>query len=197
MNVMYRRSGGLQHKYSPPEGGCAVVYTVGISDMKVSDNESDILVTHSLGSCIGLSLYDPEIRVGGLVHCMMPVSKLDPVKAAANPLMFTDTGVTALLKAVFDRGANRKRLIVTVAGAASLLDDKGFFKIGEKNHTILRKILWKNDILISEEDVGGNIVRTMYLYMNTGKTVIKRNILNMNAIQNEPGQQRARSREEK
>lgn len=179
------------------EGGHAVVYTVGISDMKVSDDESDILVTHSLGSCIGLSLYDPEIRVGGLVHCMMPVSKLDPVKAAANPLMFTDTGVTALLKAVFDRGANRKRLIVTVAGAASLLDDKGFFKIGEKNHTILRKILWKNDILISEEDVGGNIVRTMYLHMNTGKTVIKRNIMNLSAIQSEPGQQRARSREDK
>lgn len=160
-----------------------MVYTVGISDMKVSEDPSDILVTHSLGSCIGLSVYDPEICVGGLVHCMMPVSKLDPVKAAANPLMYTDTGVAALLKAVFDRGANRKRLIVTVAGAGSLLDEKGFFKIGEKNYTILRKILWKNDILISEEDVGGNVVRTMYLYMNTGKTVIKRNIMSANTVQ--------------
>ena len=172
-----------------------MIYNVGISDMKISDNESDILVTHSLGSCIGLSVYDPEIRVGGLVHCMMPVSKLDPVKAAANPLMFTDTGVTALLKAVFELGANRKRLIVTVAGAASLLDEKGFFKIGEKNHAILRKILWKNDILISEEDVGDNIVRTMYLYMETGKTVIKRNIMNVGAIPNDSAQ-RARLKEE-
>ncbi len=177
------------------EGGHAVIYTVGISDMKVSENASDVLVTHSLGSCIGLSLYDPEIGVGGLVHCMMPVSKLDPVKAAANPLMFTDTGVALLLQSLFDRGANRKRLIVTVAGAGSLLDDKGFFKIGEKNHMILRKILWKNDILISEEDVGGNVVRTMYLHMNTGKTVIKRNIINMNAVQSDVGQ-RTRLKEE-
>lgn len=177
------------------EGGHVVVYTVGISDMKVSDDESDILVTHSLGSCIGLSLYDPEIRVGGLVHCMMPVSKLDPVKAAANPLMYTDTGVTSLLKSMFERGANRKRLIATVAGAGSLLDEKGFFKIGEKNYTILRKMLWKNDILISEEDVGGNIVRTMYLYMNTGKTLIKRNIMSVNAVQNDVGQ-RNRLKEE-
>ncbi len=174
---------------NPCEGGPGVVYTVGISDMKVSDNESDILVTHSLGSCIGLSLYDPEIRVGGMVHCMMPVSKLDPVKASANPLMFTDTGVTALLKAVFDRGANRRRLIVTVAGAASLLDERGFFKIGEKNYAILRKILWKNDILISEEDVGGNIVRTMYLYMDSGRTLIKRNRMHQNGSQADAGQQ--------
>lgn len=177
------------------EGGPAVVHTVGISDMKVSEDETDILVTHSLGSCIGLSLYDPEIRVGGLVHCMMPVSKLDPVKAAANPLMYTDTGVTALLKSLFDRGANRKRLIVSVAGAASLLDDKGIFKIGEKNYAILRKILWKNDILISEEDVGGNIVRTMYLYMSTGKTLIKRNKIGVNGTQAE-ADQRFRLREE-
>lgn len=172
-----------------------MVHTVGISDMKVSEDETDILVTHSLGSCIGLSLYDPEIRVGGLVHCMMPVSKLDPVKAAANPLMYTDTGVTALLKALFDRGANRKRLIVSVAGAASLLDDKGIFKIGEKNYAILRKILWKNDILISEEDVGGNIVRTMYLYMSTGETLIKRNKMGVNGAQAE-ADQRFRLREE-
>ncbi len=180
---------------TPREGGTAVIHTVGISDMKVSDDESDILVTHSLGSCIGLSLYDPDIRVGGLVHCMMPVSKLDPVKAAANPLMYTDTGVTALLKALFDRGANRKRLIVTVAGAASLLDDKGIFKIGERNYAILRKMLWKNDILISKEDVGGNIVRTMYLYMDTGTTVIKRSRMSVSTAQDEAGQ-RPRLKEE-
>src|SRR5512145_3129250 len=168
----------MPDSHNAREGGPVVVYTVGISDMKVSDREADVLVTHSLGSCIGLSVYDPHVRVGGLVHCMLPVSKLDPVKAAANPLMYTDTGVASLLKAVFDRGANRNRLVVTVAGAASLLDEKGIFKIGEKNYAIVRKILWKNDILISDEDVGGNIVRTMYLYMDTGKTAIKRNIMN-------------------
>ncbi len=180
---------------NPCEGGSAVIHTVGISDMKVSDDDSDVLVTHSLGSCIGLSLYDPEIHVGGMVHCMMPVSKLDPVKAAANPLMYTDTGVTALLKAVFERGANRKRLIVAVAGAASLLDDKGLFKIGEKNYAILRKILWKNDILISQEDVGGNIVRTMYLYMDSGKTVIKRSRMSLGTTR-DAADQRPRMKEE-
>src|SRR5512145_2163645 len=162
------------------KGGHEVICTVGIADMAVSGSEADILVTHSLGSCIGLSIYDPDIRVGGLVHCMMPVSKLDPVKAAANPLMYTDTGVACLLKSMFDRGANRKRLVVTVAGAASLLDERGFFKI---------------DILISEEDVGGNIVRTMYLHMDTGQTEIRRKIVNGNPVPNDAAH-RTRFKEE-
>jgi len=150
-----------------------VIHTVGIADMKVSNRPEDIIVTHSLGSCIGLALYDPVVRCGGLIHCMLPLSKIDPEKARVSPLMFTDTGVPALLQAVFDMGAERSRLIAKVAGAASVLDDKGLFKIGERNYTVLRKVLWKNNILIASEDVGGTTARTVYLHLETGRTVIK------------------------
>jgi len=150
-----------------------VNHTIGISEMKVSSRPEDILVTYSLGSCIGVSLYDPAIQVGGLIHCMLPLSKIDPPKAEANPCMFTDTGVALLLQAVFDMGAERKRLVAKVAGAASFLDEKEMFRIGERNYTVLRKILWKNDILIAAEDIGGTISRTMYLYIAGGQTVVK------------------------
>ncbi|MBI5095376.1 MAG: chemotaxis protein CheD [Candidatus Hydrogenedentes bacterium] len=148
-------------------------HVVGISDMKVSNQASDILITYSLGSCVGLALYDPVSMVGGLIHCMLPLSKTDPAKAQAKPEMFVDTGATRLLQAVFDMGAERKRLIAKVAGASGLLDDKGLFKIGERNYTVLRKILWKNNILIASESVGGTIARTLSLYMDTGRTTIK------------------------
>ena len=87
--------------------------------------------------------------------------------------MFTDTGVVMLLEEVFKLGAERKRLIAKVAGAASLLDEKRLFKIGERNYTVLRKVLWKNNILIESEDIGGTRPRTMYLHMIDGRTVIK------------------------
>ena len=148
-------------------------HVIGISDMKVSHRDEDTLVTYSLGSCVGLSLYDPKACVGGLIHCMLPLSKIDPTKAKNNPHMFTDTGIPALLQAVFDLGAERKRLVAKVAGAARLLDTKGLFKIGERNHTVLRKILWKNNVLIDAEDTGGTKARTMTLYMETGMTTIK------------------------
>lgn len=148
-------------------------HTVGISDMKVTNRRDDVLVTYSLGSCVGLALYDPVAGVGGLIHCMLPLSKIDPAKAAANPYMFTDTGVPALIQAMFNMGAERRNLVAKVAGAGSLLDEKGLFKIGERNYTVLRKVLWKNSILIAAEDVGGSKARTVYLYMESGRTVIR------------------------
>jgi len=150
-----------------------MLVTVDISDMEVSKRSDDILVTYSLGSCVALSLYDPVVGIGGLIHCMLPLSKIDPVKARANPCMFTDTGVQALLQAVFDMGAKRENLVTKVAGGARLLDSKNLFRIGERNYTVLRKVLWKNNILITSEDVRGTIARTVYLYMDTGKTTIK------------------------
>jgi chemotaxis protein CheD len=141
--------------------------------MKVTNQRSDVIVTYSLGSCVGVTLYDPEACVGAMIHCMLPLSKVDHAKAEVRPFMFVDTGVPRLLQAVFDLGAQRKRLICKVAGGASLLDEKKLFRIGERNYTVLRKILWKNDILIDAEDIGGQKARTMYLYMATGQTTIK------------------------
>ena len=148
-------------------------HTVDISDMKATDRRDDVLVTYSLGSCVGVTLYDPTACVGGMIHCMLPLSKIDRAKAAEKPCMFVDTGIPLLLQTVFDLGAQRKNLICKVAGAASLLDEKKMFRIGERNYTVLRKILWKNNILIDAENVGGQMARTLHLYMDTGRTTIK------------------------
>jgi chemotaxis protein CheD len=141
--------------------------------MKVSICPEDLLVTHSLGSCIGLTLYDPVAKIGGMVHCMLPLASQDKTGKSTDPCVFTDVGVSRLLQGVFDRGAVRKRLIAKVAGGANLQDSMGTFKIGERNYTVLRKLLWKNSILISQQDVGGAIARTMTLEMATGKTFIR------------------------
>lgn len=148
-------------------------HVIGIAEMKVTNIPEDVLVTYSLGSCVGVSLFDPQARVGGMIHCMLPLSKIDAAKAEANPSMFTDVGVPNLIQAVFDLGADRRRLVAKVAGAASLLDEKGLFRIGERNYTVLRKVLWKNSILVAGEDVGGAASRTMHLYMDSGRTTIK------------------------
>ena len=150
-----------------------MLQTISVSEMHVSNVASDVLVTYSLGSCAGLSLYDPVACVGGMIHCMLPLSKIDREKAKINPQMFVDTGVPTLLQRLFNMGAQRKRLVAKVAGCAQLLDEKRLFKIGERNYTVLRKILWKNDILIAAEDVGGSVPRTIFLHMETGTTILK------------------------
>jgi len=141
--------------------------------MAVSQDPTDLLITYSLGSCIGLSLYDPAACVGGLVHCMMPLSRSDPERAAKEPCAYVDTGVVALLQAVFDLGARRCDLIAKVAGGASAFNEGSPLNVGKRNYAIVRKILWKNDILIAAEDVGGKRPRTMTLHMSNGITTVK------------------------
>lgn len=146
---------------------------MGISDLAVSNDPGEVLVTYSLGSCIGLVLYDPEACVGGMLHAMLPLSKMEKDKAAAKPAMFTDTGAVKLLTEMLRLGARKDRLIARLAGAASLLDDKKLFRIGERNYAVARKVLWKNDILIQAEECGGNKSRTLSLYMDTGRVTIR------------------------
>jgi chemotaxis protein CheD len=147
--------------------------TVDISDMKIARNREDVIVTYSLGSCVGLTLYDPVAGIGGMIHCMLPLSKIDPEKAKIKPYMFVDTGVASMLGELYALGAQRKNLIAKVAGAGSPLGREETFRIGQRNYTILRKFLWKNNILIAKEDVGGSKARTLYLYMADGRTTVK------------------------
>ena len=146
---------------------------VDIADMKVSATPDDELVTYSLGSCIGVSIWDPVARVGGMLHYMLPDSGLSPEKAKANPMMFADSGIPRLFKSAYKLGASKKRLVVKVAGGSQLLDDNGTFNIGKRNHVILRKIFWKNGILVESEHVGGSLSRTLRLNIKTGRVMLK------------------------
>jgi chemotaxis protein CheD len=146
---------------------------VNVSDARVSQDPDDVLVTYSLGSCIGVCVYDPVARCAGMLHFQLPTSTLDAGRAQANPCMFADTGMAALLREVAALGAQPRRLKVKIAGGAEILDDKGVFSIGKRNHTAIRKILWQQGLLLSAEMVGGSEPRTLYLHVADGNILVK------------------------
>ena len=143
-----------------------------VVDMKVGV-KNDEIVTHALGSCLGLMIYDPVAQVGGMLHAMLPLSKINPEKAAANPYMFVDKGVPILFKEVYGLGGKKERLIVKAAGCGSPMGKNQMFKIGERNYTVLKKMLWKNGVLLKAEEVGGSISRTVNFDISTGRITIK------------------------
>jgi len=147
---------------------------VVVADMKIGKKE-DVLVTHALGSCLGLMVYDPEVQIGGMLHAMLPLSKINREKAETNPFMFVDTGVTKLFTKLYELGCKKSRLMVKVAGCASPLGGNEMFRIGERNYLVLKKILWKNNVLITAEDIGGTVSRTVYFDILKGKITIKGN----------------------
>jgi len=146
---------------------------VGISDMKVSNNSDDVLITYSLGSCIGVTIWDPEVRTGGLLHYLLPDSNLNKEKAKKNPFIFSDSGVPLLFREAYKFGARKKRMIVKVAGGAHVLDNNDFFDIGKRNVLALRKIFWRNNVIVAGSDIGGTISRTIFFNIKTGVTLVK------------------------
>lgn len=146
---------------------------VGVGDMKVSGNPEVILATYSLGSCIGVAIYDPVVKVGGLLHYMLPESSLDVSKAQKNPYMFGDSGIPLLFKASYKLGAKKNRLKIMVLGGAQILDQNGLFNIGKRNHTLVRKMFWKNNVMIDFESVGGSVNRTVKLSVENGEASMK------------------------
>jgi chemotaxis protein CheD len=145
--------------------------------MKISSSAEDEIITFALGSCLGITLYDPISHVGAMVHVMLPSSSIDPVKATTNPYMFVDTGVKNLFLESYKVGAQRNRLVVFAAGGACAngLEQDDYFQIGKRNVTVLRSLLWKNGIILKNCDFGGNLARTMSLDVGTGQVLIRIN----------------------
>ncbi|VBB42507.1 putative chemoreceptor glutamine deamidase CheD [uncultured Desulfatiglans sp.] len=149
-------------------------YVVDVGDMKLG-KAGDLLVTHALGSCLGLMVYDPAAKVGGMLHAMLPLSRINQEKAIANPYMFVDTGVPQLFKALDTLGGKRERMVVKAAGCGKPLGGDQIFKIGERNYIVLKKLLWKNNILLRGEDIGGTVSRTVHFDLFSGETIISSN----------------------
>jgi chemotaxis protein CheD len=108
-----------------------------------------------------------------MLHYQLPTSTADVERAKRSPLMFADTGMEVLLAELASAGASPKRLRVTVAGAAQMLNDAGLFNIGKRNHAAIRKILWQKGMFIESEEVGGTSPRNLYLPIADGNAQIK------------------------
>lgn len=146
---------------------------VGVGDMAIAREADGRLVTYALGSCIGLSAFDPLTRIGGLLHYMLPqpAEQSDPKTIKA--CLYATTGVPLLMRRLTEAGAQQKRLIVCVAGGAEILEGAASLAIGQRNRTMLRKVLWKLGVVLAADDTGGSVARTMSVDLATGEVHIR------------------------
>jgi chemotaxis protein CheD len=158
---------------SPCLSGLQVLVVVGIADLLVSNNPSAILTTYSLGSCLGISVYDSVAKAGGLLHIMLPDSNIDRVKAASRPAMFADSGLGILIEEAAKLRVQESRMVICVAGGAQFMDATAFFNIGKRNYIALRDLLERRGLQIHAEAVGGLVSRSMYLNLETGEVRIR------------------------
>ncbi len=141
---------------------------IGIGEYFVG---SSPMMTIGLGSCIGLTIYDRDLRIGAMVHIMLPESS----GRTDRPGKYADTAVPLLLSKLTERGSQRSSLVVKMAGGASMFEYFGNnLNIGERNVERLRVILAQNRHRISAEEVGGKSGRTVSFYPGeNGKVTVR------------------------
>ena len=149
------------------------VVKVGMADLNICKSP-DVITTLGLGSCIGLTMYDPVTKIGGMVHYMLPDST--QVRNNENIAKFADTGIDELLKRVVAAGASRQRLVAKIAGGAKMFETTGVSAIGNigaRNAEAAKQILKQKGIRLIAEDTGLNYGRTVELHCETGEFHIK------------------------
>lgn len=149
------------------------LFTIGISDMKIVKFD-DSLVTYALGSCVGICLYDPVLKIGGLGHIMLPNYPVNNPKENRN--RFADTCIPDMVQQMERLGCSRRRIIAKIAGGAKMFDvagDSSFGNIGQRNVASVKNCLAQLQIRICAEDTGLNYGRTVYFYTENGRMVVK------------------------
>lgn len=146
---------------------------VGMADYKVGQSPAT-LISYGLGSCIGVSLYDPQTKIGGLLHIMLPDST--QARASDNPAKFADTGFPLMLKDVLKLGASQSRLVAKIAGGAQMFafaNATDIMRVGARNAEAVKKILKDNRIRLIAEDTGGTYGRTVSIDLTNGAYKVK------------------------
>lgn len=118
-------------------------------------------------------IYDPQIKAAGMLHIALPSSAVSRTKGKDIPGRYADTGIPLLIREMKRLGSEcGRRVIVKIAGGAQIMDPNDTFNIGNRNVLAVKKILWKNNLLLKASDVGGVISRTVTINADDGKIII-------------------------
>lgn len=148
--------------------------SVGIGQLAVSKSASEVLVAYGLGSCIGVSIFDPAAKVGGMAHVLLPDSE-GRAPDSKEPARYADCGLDTLVQRMQEAGALKARMVVKLAGGAAVLGSANAekFKIGERNADAIKERLKRHGLRLAAVDAGGTRGRTFELHLATGRTYVR------------------------
>lgn len=149
------------------------IVKVGMADLNVA-RSPDKIRTIGLGSCVGVTLYDRALNIGGMAHIMLPSSLA--VKGKVNPAKFADTAIPALIARLLELGADQNRLVAKIAGGAQMFlfsESNDMMRIGPRNVEACKLALKLAKIPLRGEDTGGNWGRSLELDCSTGRLEIR------------------------
>lgn len=133
------------------------------------------MMTLALGSCVGIVLYDPVAKVGGLAHVMHP--RRERVKNNINRAKFADSVIDLMLGRMLRKGAVKTRIRAKLFGGATMFasvrGSRGVIQIGEENVSVAKVELASRRIPIIADATGGEHGRTILFDVADGSVRVR------------------------
>ena len=148
---------------------------VGLGEYVISRDPDDVLVAYGLGSCIGVVMIDPTIKLYSLLHAVLP-RLTDGSSGEVNPHKYVENGIYSLIELMRKEGANPSRLIVRIVGGANMLLTSSLtqaFDIGTRNIEAARSTLEQLRLPITAAEVGGHTGRTLRVYVAENRVTVR------------------------
>ncbi len=148
------------------------IIEVGMAEMKIAKSPAK-LITRALGSCLGVTLYDPLKKIGGMAHAMLP--DFDKARLKNNPDRFVNSAIKNMLDGLIKSGSSRDKIVGKIFGGAqmfSFITPESTLNIGQKNVEVARAVLAELDIKVVAEETGGTFGRTITLNLDNGKVLV-------------------------
>lgn len=130
-------------------------------------------ISRDVGASIALAAYVPHLGLGGLLRFAYPDSAADPELAEINPYLFADTAVPALLASVRERGGSNRELRLYAVGGSAVAERAFAASSGKANELALKKILWRENVWLTGEDLGGHLARSVWFEPATGRLIVR------------------------
>jgi chemotaxis protein CheD len=158
-------------KAAPSAARLDAARVVGIGQYAVTGESDGLVLTHALGSCVAVCIWDPVTHVGGLLHFLLPDSAISPERARTDPGAFADTGLPALFHAAYAVGLDKARCVVRLVGGAEVAG-LGSLDVGRRNTEAARRILARNGLTVRGEATGGHTPRSVMLQVRDGQVIV-------------------------
>jgi chemotaxis protein CheD len=147
----------------------ATMVWVGQGDFYVTQNPNEVLTT-ILGSCVAVCVRDPEMKIGGINHFLLPEAGHAATASVTNDLRYGSYSIERLVNTIMTHGGRREKLEIKIFGAASISVD--YSQIGEKNASFVEAYFDREGLPVSAKDLRGSFPRRLVYYPSSGKALI-------------------------
>ena len=133
-----------------------------------------------LGSCISVTFYSPQLKIGAITHSILPYHPAGSLNKPYDAGRYADTSIKAVLSKFGALKINSKSLQIKVFGGSQIFSrfanssNQDGYSVGRKNSEAALKTLQELGLKATLTRIGGEKGRKLIFYPHSGEVWVRK-----------------------